>query len=192
MFILLYLSSFNGIYVHLWSDFCCFLTYYFSDSIKSIIAQYFVHWLTWIYCIMFVYFKTSFFFFWWITSYILNVTTGVYTCVAENCVGTTQCGAELRVLAHGDPSDTDLRPPVFLEGLPPELKTEEGQPLELQTRIQGTPLSTRLWSFRVINKLIICVMLSSLSIHVLSIPVVFNQWVANIFLVGRGRKFRSW
>lgn len=75
-------------------------------------------------------------------------------------MGTTQCGAELRVLAHGDPSDTDLRPPVFLEGLPPELKTEEGQPLELQTRIQGTPLSTHLCSFRVINKLIICVMLS--------------------------------
>lgn len=101
-------------------------------------------------------------------------------------MGTTQCGAELRVLAHGDPSDTDLRPPVFLEGLPPELKTEEGQPLELQTRIQGTPLSTHLCSFRVINKLIILTCTCTVSI-----PVVLNQWVANIFVVGRGSKFRS-
>lgn len=61
MFILLYLSSSNDIYVYLWSDFCCFLTYYFSDSIISIITWYIVHWLTLIYCIMFVYFKTSFY-----------------------------------------------------------------------------------------------------------------------------------
>lgn len=63
---------------------------------------------------------------------------GVYTCVAENLLGTTQCSAELRVLQQTDDSDADLQPPVFVQGLKPELSAVEGQPLELQTRLQGT------------------------------------------------------
>uniref|UniRef100_A0A1B6CDT2 Myosin light chain kinase, smooth muscle-like n=2 Tax=Clastoptera arizonana TaxID=38151 RepID=A0A1B6CDT2_9HEMI len=63
---------------------------------------------------------------------------GVYTCVAENEVGTTRCSAELVVLDTTDPSDADLRPPMFLKGLEPEVITKEGTPLELQTRLHGT------------------------------------------------------
>lgn len=62
---------------------------------------------------------------------------GIYTCVAENEVGTTRCSAELVVLDTTDPSDADLRPPMFLEGLQPELTLDEGLPIELQTRLQG-------------------------------------------------------
>ncbi|XP_054274333.1 titin-like isoform X2 [Macrosteles quadrilineatus] len=70
---------------------------------------------------------------------------GVYTCVAENAVGTTQCSAELRVLQTSDPSDADLQPPVFLQGLPPEQTAAEGQPFELQVRLQGSSPLEVVW-----------------------------------------------
>ncbi|XP_039287324.1 LOW QUALITY PROTEIN: muscle M-line assembly protein unc-89 [Nilaparvata lugens] len=71
---------------------------------------------------------------------------GVYTCVAENELGTTRCSAELLVLAEDDPSDADLRPPVFLTGLPATTNIPEGQPAELQVKLQGTQPLEVVWS----------------------------------------------
>lgn len=62
---------------------------------------------------------------------------GVYTCVAENELGRTRCSAELVVLDVTDPSDADLRPPVFVSGLPELTPATEGQPFELQVKLLG-------------------------------------------------------
>ncbi|RZF42786.1 hypothetical protein LSTR_LSTR015510, partial [Laodelphax striatellus] len=71
---------------------------------------------------------------------------GVYTCVAENELGTSRCSAELLVLAADDPSDADLRPPVFVAGLPETTSTPEGQPAELIVKLQGTQPLEVVWS----------------------------------------------
>lgn len=62
---------------------------------------------------------------------------GMYTCVAENEMGRTRCSARLVVLDKDDPSQEDRQPPVFLQGLPPETVTTDGDVLELQVRLQG-------------------------------------------------------
>lgn len=62
---------------------------------------------------------------------------GIYTCVAENEVGTTRCSAELLVIDTTDSCGADLSPPVFLEGLKDTICATEGYPLELEVRLQG-------------------------------------------------------
>jgi hypothetical protein len=61
----------------------------------------------------------------------------MYTCVAENEMGKTRCSARLVVLEENDPSQEDKQAPVFLQNLPPEAVTMDGDMLELQVRLQG-------------------------------------------------------
>ncbi|XP_069686561.1 titin homolog isoform X2 [Periplaneta americana] len=70
---------------------------------------------------------------------------GMYTCVAHNEAGTSRCSARVQVLAQDDPSDEDRQPPVFLQGLPPETMATDGDVLELQVRLQGSPPLDVVW-----------------------------------------------
>ncbi|PNF38135.1 hypothetical protein B7P43_G14603, partial [Cryptotermes secundus] len=70
---------------------------------------------------------------------------GMYTCVAENEVGRTRCSARLVVLDEDDPSQEDKQPPVFLQNLLPETVAMDGDMLELQVRLQGTPPLDVIW-----------------------------------------------
>ncbi|XP_066996546.2 titin homolog isoform X2 [Anabrus simplex] len=70
---------------------------------------------------------------------------GVYTCVAENEAGKTSCSAKVEVLDLNDKSDRDRQPPHFLQDLPKDTMAVDGQPLELQVRLQGTSPIDVVW-----------------------------------------------
>lgn len=62
---------------------------------------------------------------------------GVYTCVLETDGGKTRCSAELVVLEKDDRNMVDLRPPVFLNGLPPKSVVREGASFQFRVKLEG-------------------------------------------------------
>ncbi|VVC32965.1 Hypothetical protein CINCED_3A023493 [Cinara cedri] len=71
--------------------------------------------------------------------------TGVYTCVARCDSGVTRCSAELCVFDTKPAKDSYLQPPIFVEGLVPELAAAEGERVELAVRLQGAVPMTAKW-----------------------------------------------